>query len=280
MINKKEKLICIFLITSIITLFLNDRIWKYEYANWITGKYSDLVGLIAWPIFISILIPSIKKPITLLTGILFLLWKTPFVDPFIYVFNDHFALQLTRTIDYTDLCLLSVLPFVHLFIQKMDISKIKDIVKTSNQKWSLNTILVLAFIVFCSTSVQKPAYPKGNVYLNHTFTIGELSKGDILRKLTNQQIQWNMDSVMYTSDGEYLESYYFHIDTVMLYEEKFFDTLTHVHFKIFDSGQKTKIHLINCTIPNGIHLQDWKKLKKETKRRKEHLEHFFTKRMK
>lgn len=55
---------------------------------------------------------------------------------------------------------------------------------------------------------------------------------------------------------------------------------THVHFKIFDSGQKTKIHLINCTIQKGIHLQDWKKLKKETKRRKEHLEHFFTKRMK
>ncbi len=43
-------------IMGLVVLFLNDHIFKLEYSNWLTGKLSDLAGLLILPMIISFLL--------------------------------------------------------------------------------------------------------------------------------------------------------------------------------------------------------------------------------
>ncbi|KOY87822.1 hypothetical protein AD998_18280 [bacterium 336/3] len=100
-----------YFIIGLIILLLNDFVLKELYGNWLTGKLSDFAGLFIFPLFWTSLFPKYKKDIFWFTGVLFTLWKSPASQIFIDFWNDIRLWYLQRTVDYTDLMALLILPF-------------------------------------------------------------------------------------------------------------------------------------------------------------------------
>ncbi|MEZ4817573.1 MAG: hypothetical protein R2776_06345 [Flavobacteriaceae bacterium] len=107
--TKEKHLYRILFLTSISLLLINDLYLKYEYHNYLTGKLSDFAGLFAFPYFFSCLFPNRINPIYILSGILFVLWKSEFSQPF-FDFAHDYGIGIDRTIDYSDLISLTILP--------------------------------------------------------------------------------------------------------------------------------------------------------------------------
>ena len=94
---------------SIILLLTNDLYFKYEYHNFLTGKLSDFAGLFAFPFFFSYFYPKRSQTIYILTAILFIFWKSELSQP-IFDAARTFNIGINRTIDYTDLIALLIMP--------------------------------------------------------------------------------------------------------------------------------------------------------------------------
>jgi hypothetical protein len=101
-------------IISIIILIVNDMFLKSYYSNFFTGKLSDLAGLFAFPYFLSLLYPEKVKLNYIGTAIFFILWKSVIIQP-ILVFFQSIGIGLNRTIDYSDLVTLLILPISYLY---------------------------------------------------------------------------------------------------------------------------------------------------------------------
>ena len=101
-------------------LLMNDFILKELYGNWLTGKLSDFAGLFIFPLFWVALLPKHKNKIFWLTGLLFIIWKSHFSQILIETFNNFNLLKITRTIDYTDLIALLILPIAYNFESKKE----------------------------------------------------------------------------------------------------------------------------------------------------------------
>ena len=119
--NKEKHLYRIFFLLSIILLLLNDLYLKYEFHNALTGKLSDFAGLFAFPYFFSCFFPRKSFWIYVLTGLLFVFWKSHLSQSLID-FAQVYNLWINRTIDYTDLFSLIMLPISY-FYWKSDVRK-------------------------------------------------------------------------------------------------------------------------------------------------------------
>ena len=91
-------------------LLLNDFVFKELFSNWMTGKLSEFAGLFIFPLFWTALLPRQKNKIFWLTGLFFIFWKSPFSQSFIDNWNDLGLWSISRTVDYTDLIALTILP--------------------------------------------------------------------------------------------------------------------------------------------------------------------------
>jgi len=111
---------------SVAFLLINDFYLKYHYPSFLTGKLSDFTGLFAFPYFFSHLFKRNYKLIYVLTGILFVFWKSPLSQIFID-FSNEIGLGLSRVVDYSDLIALSILPvsYTYLINDRISIKKIK-----------------------------------------------------------------------------------------------------------------------------------------------------------
>ena len=119
-------------VISVILLLLNDFYWKYEYGNWLTGKVSDFAGLVVFPIFLTEVFKKISKTfIIIFTVLFFAWWKSPLSQTLINLFSSV-DIQLHRTIDYTDLFAMAVLPFVY-FLKPINYTRFPSLQKTLKQ---------------------------------------------------------------------------------------------------------------------------------------------------
>ena len=117
--NKYYLLNFVFLF-CLLTLLFNDHYLKYEYSSWLTGKLSDMVGIILLPLLLAFIFPKLKQHSTWISAILFAFWKSSFSQPLIEFYNQIGFLQTSRVIDFTDLYVLALLPIPHIIIQKID----------------------------------------------------------------------------------------------------------------------------------------------------------------
>jgi hypothetical protein len=97
-------------LTSVILLLVNDHYWKYEYHNVVTGKLSDITGLIVFPLFLSALFPKYRLHSFIFSALVFIWWKSPWATPAINWMNANTGWSVGRVIDPTDLLALFVLP--------------------------------------------------------------------------------------------------------------------------------------------------------------------------
>ena len=119
--NNSKNLYRIFFLLSVVLLLLNDLYLKYEFHNTLTGKLSDFAGLFAFPYFFSCFFPRRSFWVYVLTGLLFVFWKSH-LSQFLIDFTQANNIWIDRTIDYTDLFSLIILPISY-FYWKSDITK-------------------------------------------------------------------------------------------------------------------------------------------------------------
>ena len=143
--NNQSKYFRLFFLLSVFILIINDYFLKDYFRNDITGKLSDFAGLFAFPYFVSVIIPKSSKINYFIIGILFSIWKSEFIEPILIFFNQN-GLGINRTVDYSDLFALSILPVSYLYWN----SKFNDLV-FSNQILKPFIILICCFGFIATT---------------------------------------------------------------------------------------------------------------------------------
>jgi hypothetical protein len=102
----------VFLLALFFLLF-NDLYLKEAFPSFLSGKLSDLTGLIVFVLFFTFLSGNhFKSVIFFATSILFCWWKSSLSDGFIQSWNELLNFYpIERTVDYTDLfCLFILVP--------------------------------------------------------------------------------------------------------------------------------------------------------------------------
>lgn len=131
---------------GLVVLVLNDHYFKLAYPNWFTGKVSDFAGLFVLPIFLSAVSEKSIGLNYLFTALVFIVWKTPLVEPLI-IAGKGIGIPLHRTVDYTDLIALTILPFSYKYLATIPLS---GVIK---KKLAINSFAVICFISLTSTSM-------------------------------------------------------------------------------------------------------------------------------
>lgn len=180
---------------SLSVLICNDFFWEAHYHNWLTGKLSDVAGLVVLPVFMMTFFPKQKKEILLFTALFFSWWKFPFSETSIHFINQIFSLPVSRVVDYTDLFALPAL-FAAGAIKPVSLSFNRQAALC--MQCSLGALTVFAL---CATSMPYRslfmAHPNSNdVYFHETFT-QKRSAEAILQTLVAKGIAYRLDFVMY-----------------------------------------------------------------------------------
>ena len=98
---------------ALFCLLFNDFYLKEAFPSFLSGKLSDLAGLIVFALFFTVLLGNrFKRLVFISTAGFFCWWKSSLSSEFIQNWNELVAFyQLERTIDYTDIfCLFILLP--------------------------------------------------------------------------------------------------------------------------------------------------------------------------
>ncbi|MCF1193122.1 hypothetical protein LRR18_16155 [Mangrovimonas sp. AS39] len=159
---------------SVSLLLVNDFYLKYQFHNYLTGKLSDFVGLFAFPYFVSLLFKSKVKTTYILTGILFIFWKSS-SSQFAIDFLNNIGIGINRVVDYSDLIALLILPLSYRYRTKNTngIKKINFIPK--------EFIVGICSFAFIATTLPKE---RGEINLKSTYeTEFEMQKDSVLRKM-------------------------------------------------------------------------------------------------
>lgn len=149
-------------------LLLNDFFLKALLRNWFTGKLSDLAGMFIFPLFWIALFPELKIRIYVATALCFIFWKSAFSDLLINTWNDAVPLPIGRTVDYSDLVALTVLPLSYLYAQHVR--------KTTVGSFAPYLIGALSLIAFTATQFRS------EVKFDDAYTF-EDSKASMINKI-------------------------------------------------------------------------------------------------
>jgi len=155
-----------YFILGLVVLISNDFIFKYQFSGLITGKLSDISGLFIFPFFWSIFFARHRKEIYLFTALLFTFWKLPISTNFLDSINLLLGTEFSRTIDYTDLFTLAIVPISYRYftIKAMESSK-------QESNWTVSRIIISATAIFAFIATTLPRHRvERNVNINETFT--------------------------------------------------------------------------------------------------------------
>lgn len=125
-------------------LLLNDFVLKSIFHNSLTGKLSDFAGLYVFVIFWYAIFPRRRQVLSIITAGLFILWKSPFSQPFIDSFSQ-LLFPIERVVDFSDLIALLVIPVAYFR-------------KARPLRMTLNPLILgcLSIFSFCATSLPMP----------------------------------------------------------------------------------------------------------------------------
>jgi hypothetical protein len=120
---------------GLVLLITNDFYFKYAFPGLITGKLSDIAGLFIFPYFFSVFFEKQAKYIYIATGLFFMYWKLEMAQPFIDLITAITNLPFNRTVDFTDLFALHILPFSYYYYKKEKQTSTK-------QNFAVNAVLL------------------------------------------------------------------------------------------------------------------------------------------
>jgi hypothetical protein len=97
-------------LVCLVALLANDWWLKAAHPGVISGKLSDFAGVALVGMFLMAALPRHMLTLSLSIAALFLWWKSPWSQSAIELINAIAPFQIGRTVDYTDLAALGVLP--------------------------------------------------------------------------------------------------------------------------------------------------------------------------
>lgn len=235
-------------LSSLVILFLNDHFFKYEYTSWLTGKLSDIVGIILLPMLLTYLFPKLKQHSVYPAGLLFAFWKSPFSESFIKLYNTFSFIPLHRVVDYTDLVVLILLPVPYVLMKN---SALID--RFSLKKLNPSLVLLPTALILMSTSPGNRYFDyvpyTGNLYFNdYSFEVSR-SKDEILSELKKRNIVVQKDTAriiakhksMLLSTGNFEQKNLYNDQKVYQVSD---DSLKASIFRMVRSGNEYKIDSI------------------------------------
>ena len=174
-------------------LFINDHFLKLHFHNWFTGKFSDFLGMIIFPLFLAYVFPRLRTFSIFISFVLFIFWKSPFSEGFIDFYNHISPIAVARVVDYTDF-----IAFVFLVIPFLLIKYDALLQPFKIRKISPALVLVPSVFVMMATS-PPPYYRFGSdgivLFNDYSFKIPK-SKTEALDKLKNRNILFKKDTLM------------------------------------------------------------------------------------
>jgi tetratricopeptide (TPR) repeat protein len=99
-------------------LLLNDHVLKKAFTGLVTGILSDVLGLFAFAVFLSVIWPHRAIALHGTIAVAFVAWKSPASDVVIDAWNAVMPFRVGRVVDYWDLLALSVLPLSLVYLQR------------------------------------------------------------------------------------------------------------------------------------------------------------------
>lgn len=133
---------------GLLLLLLNDFYLKAQFGNFLTGKLSDFAGLFVFPLFWSAVFPRRKTFILVSTAAFFVFWKSPLSQAFIDFWNGLEIFRVGRTIDYSDLTALLLLPLAGLYAEKFEPIRLF----VFSQKFAVTAVALISVFAFTATS--------------------------------------------------------------------------------------------------------------------------------
>jgi hypothetical protein len=95
---------------SVLLLLINDAWLKYAYPGLVSGKLSDFAGVAVVSMLLLTCLRQGQLVGYLVVGTVFLWWKSYLSQPVINAINEAVALSIGRTVDYSDLVALLIMP--------------------------------------------------------------------------------------------------------------------------------------------------------------------------
>ena len=281
--KRKDLILNPYFIIGLFVLLLNDFYLKAAYGNFVTGKLSDFAGLLIFPMFIAAVFPKLKKQAALITGIGFVIWKLPLFTPVVDLLNQLPLVSIHRVIDYSDYVALLILPVSHYLITAKfcrNVSASLDMTPVFERLLYVSRLALLgvSFFAFCATSyIPKYIYqmPKGTVYVGESYNI-KLPKDSVISAI--ERLGYNCeyhDEFVYCSPGITSDTTkkqkrgYYQTDNIIRYFQGVNrkdtiaqDTIANVKYDLLEiNPNKTRLTIINVTLPEEGQVQDWKQLK-------------------
>ncbi len=157
MVNRTDLLISPGFLISLSLLVLNDFYLKSAFGNAFTGKISDFAGLFAFTLFWIVFFPRHRLGTCLALALGFTFWKTTYSQPIVDSWNALGIVQISRTIDLSDLIALSILPGAYYYSNR------KSLISPA-PKWALTSIGLISVFAFTATSFRTKYEDYGKTY--------------------------------------------------------------------------------------------------------------------
>ncbi|MNJ84602.1 hypothetical protein D3C87_20590 [compost metagenome] len=222
-------------------LLLNDFYWKETYSNGLTGKLSDVFGLVVFVLFFSALLASkFRIVLYLTTALLFVWWKSTWNESFIDTWNQTITFYpLERTVDYSDSwCLLVLIPlyFYHPETQK-----------PVTVKWAAVPLLFTGLFAIVATSKAKNLGAHGSTpkyWIQESFKL-KMTKADFLKNISfsNISIEKDPDLTSPTSNG-----YYWYLLKNFTVEEFNIETMS---IGLKEKGKRLIVYVSSVSLANS-----------------------------
>ena len=155
----------IFLI-GLVLLIINDHFLKQAFGNWFTGKLSDFAGLLIFPMFLKYLFSISSRKAIAITAAGFVFWKSPFSQSLIDSFNAVSAMQISRVVDYSDFLAFLIFPLSFYVLKNIDKYSIKLPSFNFQNKWAVNSVLLVSFVAFAATSQDKDLFGEPEAFIS------------------------------------------------------------------------------------------------------------------
>lgn len=210
-----------FFLLSLLLLIINDHLLKLYSPSWLTGKLSDVAGLIVVAVFLSIVFRGlIVNRVRLLTlhftiGALFIIWKIGPIQAVIDGLNDFVGMSLVnRTVDSTDLLALPSLILSYWFLQRAALPIRYSCVFSWRQIGASVALIFAGFAVMATTVM-----PRHSIEAERYISRSDRTEPEMLFEVERALLKSGFNVSQRWSDGCCSFTFELDLDTV-LYKQR------------------------------------------------------------
>lgn len=189
-------------ISALFLLLVNDFFLKTTKPTFVTGKLSDLSGLIVFSLFFTFLFGKRFKGIVFITTtLLFCWWKSALSTDFIVQWNSFLPFYpIERVVDYSDLFCLGILIPVYFY-------RPEPMALPGSQWFAVPVLLLTVFAISATSRVRNlSAYSNTRKYnIQESFKVKNVTHTQFLEhlSLSNMTVEKNTDATPPSKPGDY-----------------------------------------------------------------------------